>query len=193
MYWQCQRVSQMTQQQLDNTLSQLSPSRKEHILRFRREEDRARSLTGEWLLRELLNQHWQLTQPQILREESGRPVLEGGQLYITIAHSEDMVVCAADEAPVGIDVEQLKPFRWALANKICTPQEMEYLLMGQTPSEDLCQDEETMCRFYEIWTGKEGWFKMLGTGLQDLKSVSVTELNRQVYRQDEYLIQIVTR
>ena len=191
MYWQFQEVSRLTREQLAQAYDRMAPSRRDHIQRFRREEDRDRSLAGEWLLRQLLQTHWNLSSPQILRQENGRPILEDGALFISIAHSDDLVVCAADERPVGIDVEKCKPFRWALAERICTPEEWEYLCRGVCPEGALCTEEAVISRFYEIWTGKEAWFKMLGTGLQDLRSVNVLPLKRQVFRQGDYLIQIV--
>lgn len=191
MYWKAQKVSQMSSEQLNKTYAQLSSSRKAHIGQFRREADRARSLTGEWLLRQLLQQYWDISAPVILRQENGKPVLEGCSLSVSIAHSDDLVVCAADEKPIGIDTERCKPFRWALAERICTPEEWQYLSQGQRPAEEICAEESAISRFYEIWTGKEAWFKMLGTGLQDLRSVNVLTLNRQIFRQEDYLIQIV--
>ena len=191
MNWKTKKVSQMNSELLSKTLAQLSPSRKAHIAQFRREADRARSLTGEWLLRQLLQQHWDVSNPVILRQENGRPVLADSTLSVSIAHSDDLVACAVAQNPIGIDVERCKPFRWALAERICTPEEWQYLSRGQCPAEEICTDEGMIGRFYEIWTGKEAWFKMLGTGLQDLRSINVLSLNRRIFRQEEYLIQIV--
>ncbi len=193
MQWQFQWLSQMTEDRLQWAAKQLSPSREEHIQRFRRQEDRARSLTGEWLLRQLLKEHWGEESPAILRQDNGRPVLQNSCLHISIAHSDDLVVCAADEQPVGIDVEHMKPFRWALAERVCTHRELCYVLQQLRPDGQLCQDSGGIQRFYEIWTGKEAWFKMLGTGLGDLQSVDVLTLNRQCFRQEDYLIQIVQK
>lgn len=193
MHWQFQWVSQMTQARLQWTYEQMSPSRKEHILRFRRREDQVRSLTGEWLLRQLLKAHWDMTSPVILRQENGKPFLQDSCLHISITHSGDLVACAADEQPVGIDVERMQPFRWALADKVCTPRELCYVL-GKLPREgEICEDWGAIRRFYEIWTGKEAWFKMLGTGLGDLKSVNVLTLNRQCFPEGDYQIQIVQK
>ena len=190
MVWQSQWVSQMTDARLEKTYAMLSPSRKEHIDRFRKPADRARSLTGEWLLRQMLAQHYRMLNPVILRQDNGQPVLENSPLHISIAHSEDLVVCAVSETPVGIDTEKMVPFRWALAEKICTSVEKAYLGTASR-GEDLCQDPDTIRRFFEIWTGKEAWFKMQGTGLQNLQSVNVPDLQGQLFCREDYLIQII--
>lgn len=188
MVWQSQWVSEMTDAQLNETYTLLSLSRKAHIDRFRKTEDSVRSLTGEWLLRQLLKHHYGMEKPVIIRQDSGQPALENSPLHISIAHSDDLVVCAVAETPVGIDVENMRPFRWALAEKVCTPREKAYL--GNSGGL-LCQDPDTNRRFYEIWTGKEAWFKMLGTGLQNLQSVEVLDLQGQIFQMENYLIQIV--
>ena len=46
-------------------------------------------------------------------------------------------------------------------------------------------------RFYEVWTAKEAYFKKMGTGITDLKSVDVTSLEKKVIIEDDYLITII--
>ena len=103
------------------------------------------------------------------------------------------MACAADEQPVGIDAELMRPFRWALADRVCTPQELCYVLQKLPREGETCEDRDAIRRFYEIWTGKEAWFKMLGTGLGDFKAVNVPTLNRQCFREGDYQIQIVQK
>ena len=192
MHWQYQYVSQMTAAQLQWAYDRLSPSRRAHVDSLLREESRAGSLTGEWLLRQLLRQHWGMEDPVILRGSSGCPVLQDAALYLSITHSADLVACAVSDSPIGIDAERLKPFRWAMMEKICTPEERRYLLQQLQPEGEICTDPDAVCRFFELWTGKEAWFKLQGTGIRDLRSVNVPDLNRQLHRRDDYLIQIVS-
>ena len=191
MIWEAKRVSDMTPQALAWAYSRLSPDRKRHIDSLKREEDRNRSLTGEWLLRQLLCRHWGMEEPVILRTDKGAPVLDNGALHLSITHSEDLVACAVSEDFVGLDTERCKPFRFALLEKVCTEQERQYVLSGSRAEGAVCEDPEIIERFFEIWTGKEAWFKLRGTGILDLKSVNVLQLNRQLHKIDDYLIQIV--
>ena len=144
----------------------------------------------QWLLRQLLKAHWDMDAPVILRNEKGAPVLENAPLRLSITHSEDLVACAVSEGPVGLDAERLKPFRWGLIEKVCTEQERQYVLSGSSPAGERCEDETIISRFFEVWTGNEAWFKMQGTGITDLKSVNVLQLNRQLHSMEDYMIQI---
>ena len=191
MIWNTKRVSDMAPQDLALTYSRLQPAVKHHVDSLRKEEDRNRSLTGQWLLEQLLKSHWEMENPEISRNEKGAPVLKNAPLHVSITHSGDLVACAVSENPVGLDTERLKPFRWALLSKVCTEPERQYVLAGCVPEGQLCQDTGVIRRFFEIWTGKEAWFKLQGTGILNLKSVNVLQLSRQVHQLEDYLIQIV--
>lgn len=193
MKWLYARIPDFTEADREAAYRQLSSSRKAHIDRFRLEQDRARSLTSELLVKKLLCTEFGLKDPVIARQPNGCPIVQGFDLHISIAHCDEMVVCAADTAPVGIDIERIRPIRFRAARHVCTQEELNYLFCGaQAPKDvELCTDEGTLLRFFEIWTAKEAYFKKEGTGITDLKSVNVLPLPRRVFRAGDYLIQII--
>ena len=79
---------------------------------------------------------------------------------------------------LGIDIERIKPVKKGMAERVCTPEELQYV-----------QGDEN--RFFEIWTAKEAWFKMKGTGITDFQAVNTLSLSRKMFRQGNYLIHIV--
>ncbi len=158
----------------------LSPTRREYIDSLKKEHTRRQSLAGEFLVKKLLRESFKLKNPVISRNEIGQPYVEGSDVYISISHSGNLVAAAADRKPIGIDAEQIKPRNLRLIERVCTPEEKEYILSG-----------DKLKRFYEIWTGKEAYFKKQGTGITDLKSVNIPELNRFIFTLDNYIIQIV--
>lgn len=190
MNWLYRRLEDFSPAQYDQIYTQLSPERQARIDRYRRREDQLRSLAGELLIRELVTQMG-VAHPVVEQLPSGQPVLAGGQLHISIAHSGQMVVCAAGEEPIGIDVEQLRPFRAGLLRHVCTEAELAYIADGQPLPEDMITDPGAIDRFFEIWTGKEAWFKRAGTGITDMKSVNILPLERQMFRIDGYMIQLM--
>lgn len=178
MDWAACKVTDFSAFEYDAAYGKLSSDRKAHIDRFQKPEDRTRSLAGELLVQKLLQKH--SVEAKLHRDEKGRPYLEGSDLFVSIAHCEALVVCAIDEKPIGIDVEKIRPIDVeAAARHVCTPEEQAYL------------QGDPLTRFYEIWTGKEAWFKKQGTGIQNLRSVNILPLERQLFRQEDYLIQIV--
>lgn len=82
---------------------------------YRREEDRERFLTGCALAKTALARYTG-QRPADVRfdrtcgqcgEPHGKPVIEGGGVEHSVAHSGDLVAVAVAQAPVGVDVEQL--------------------------------------------------------------------------------------
>lgn len=178
MYWLSCKVTDFSEADYCRAYEQLSPDRKAHIDRFQKPADRTRSLAGQLLVGKLLSQLGLCA--TLRRDEKGRPYLQGCDYFVSIAHCEDLVVCALAKEPVGIDVEKIRPIDVEKACRhVCTPEELAYL------------QDEPLTRFYEIWTGKEAWFKKQGTGIQNLKSVNILPLKRQLYRLEDYIVQII--
>lgn len=195
MDWTCCELGRFSVSDLENAYSRLSPSRKAHIDRFRRVEDKNRSLAGELLVQQLLREHYGITDAQLHRSDSGQPYLTGCRLYVSISHCEEMVACAVSEAPVGIDIERIRPIDRKLCGKVCVPEEMHYVLGEGNMLARLrlgeIRDPEILQRFFEVWTAKEAWFKKCGTGITDLKSVNVLPKPRQLQKIGEYILQVM--
>lgn len=191
MHWLYRKIQTFSPEQLQKVYSQLSPDRKAYIDRLHRQEDRDRSVAAEALVYQLLEQLG-VTGAQLHRRENGQPYLTGCHLHVSISHSAQVVACAVSDKPVGIDIEQIRPIKPRLCRHVCTPEEMEYVWQGQIPTDDtLCQDAAVLTRFFEIWTGKEAYFKKLGTGITDLKSVNILPLPRQQQTLEDYIVQIM--
>lgn len=191
MVWLCCKVADCPEAELEQIYRELSPSRKEHIDRLRRPEDKNRSLAGQWLAGKLLKDQFGIS-ATLCRSPNGQPYFEDCELQVSIAHSEEMIACAINEEKVGIDVEKIRPIDLKICRHTCVEAEKDYLLSGSVQPEGvLCEDPEILSRFFEIWTAKEAYFKKQGTGITDLKSVNILTLQRQVYTKDGYMIQII--
>lgn len=192
MHWAVRALSSFSQQRLEKIYGNLTPSRKEHIDRLQRQEDRLRSLAAEALTLQLLQEHYGITTAQLHRKESGQPYLTGCRLYVSLSHSGDMVACAVSSAPVGIDIEHIRPVKPNLIHRVCVTEEADYVLAGSIlPEGQPCDDPTVLRRFFEIWTGKEAYFKKCGTGITDLQAVNILALPRQTHMAEDYLIQII--
>ena len=191
MQWLSGNINTFSQEALQQAFRQLSSSRREYILRLKRQEDRDRSLAAELLVQKLLAEAG-ITGATLHRRENGQPYLTGCDLHVSISHSHDMVACAIDHEAVGIDIEQIHPIKPRLCHHVCTPEEMAYVWQGApAPDGDLCREPAVLQRFFEVWTGKEAYFKKLGTGITDLKSVNILPLPRQVHLLSGYVLQIL--
>lgn len=84
--------------------------------------------------------------------EHGKPYIENDNYHFSISHSDNLIAFVWHTSPVGIDVQKMKT-SVSPAVRFFTKNEQNYI--SNDPS-----------RFFEIWTKKEAYVKMLGTGLR---------------------------
>ena len=92
--------------------------------------------------------------------EYGQPSLDGGP-YFSISHSKHAIAVAISNNPIGIDVEAVRNVQASLVEKTMNAEERS-----------LIADSENMnLAFTRLWTKKEAYLKMKGTGIiADLKT-----------------------
>lgn len=132
---------------------QMPPRRARQYHSLLRAEDKARCLAGWLLLRRFLGKG-----ARSLRfGRYGKPFLPGGP-YFSLAHSGRYAVLAVAPVPAGIDIERHNADMdcIALASMALHAREKHYLAAGGH-----CHT------FFDIWTLKESYLKMRGTGLMD--------------------------
>ena len=116
--------------------------------------------TGEayGLLAELLAAEYGLPGlPELERQAGGKPFFpHRPDLHFNLSHSGDLALCGVGAAPLGVDLEMVRPRRAGLARYICSPEEYAWY-------EELGGDWESL---YTIWTLKEARVKCTGEGLR---------------------------
>lgn len=168
----------------------LSPSRRERVNRIQNTDDKKRSLAGEILAKKLLLEEYVIDNPQITIDTKGKPQAEGAP-HFSIAHCQDIAVCAADDSEIGLDIEKIRAVKHSLIKRVCVDEELEYVLGSYTTDDNLCEDLEILAKFFEIWTAKEAHFKKIGTGITNFKSVNTRAIKKQFFTLNDYLICIV--
>ncbi|OJJ19607.1 hypothetical protein BKI52_22640 [marine bacterium AO1-C] len=153
---------------LNNLLQQLPTKLHADILRYKFEKDQYARAIGKYLLLKQLEEFGY--QAEILKRlEKGtyeKPILAGIPISFNIAHSGDLVVCAASsECKLGIDAEQIKKTDIAIFQDQFTRLEWQAI-----------QVDDSLQAFYHYWTRKESVIKADGRGLQiPLQSFDTTQ------------------
>ena len=144
---------------LNVALSLLPSFRREQALRFRRESDRRQSVAAWLLLREACREELGLDEvPTVAWTEKGKPYFPGMPgVHFNLSHCPEAAVCAMDSAPVGIDVEAVRPLDREVMEQVMSPREQAEILADSAP--------ETA--FLLLWTRKESLLKLTGEGLCD--------------------------
>ena len=180
----------VSETQLALWFSQMDAEKQGRVERLRRAEDRARSVCADHLARLLLTQVSGETSFRFNTGENGKPTVLNCPWQFNLSHSGYFAACAVSEAPVGIDIEQLRPIRPALMRRVCTEQELRYV--GKDSG-----------RFLQLWTAKEAYLKFTGEGIAyDLRSVEVADetglfpkvFGRSLHMEqtEEYVLSIIT-
>lgn len=113
-------------------------------------------------------------------EENGKPRLADCELFFNLSHSGAYAACALSDAPVGVDIQVIGPYREKLAERFYAPEERLYI--GESENRDAA--------FTEIWCRKESFIKTTGLGLRTrLDSFSVPPgSDRIAYGGEEFFL-----
>lgn len=145
-----------------NLLDQLSPDELERAQRFVFEHLRRRFTAAHALLRRTLALY-AACDPLALRftaSDFGKPQLtDHSGLHFNLSHSAAMAAIAVGRAPVGIDIEEVRPMpdMLSLAESFFAATEVHALRQALTAG-----DHEA---FFRCWTRKEAVIKAHGHGL----------------------------
>ena len=85
-------------------------------------------------------------------------MLNQPRIHFNRSDSGAFVVCAVDQQPIGVDIEQILPVDMAMADIVFTDLEKDHLYAAVT-------EQHRLARFYTLWTLKESYLKALGKGL----------------------------
>ena len=129
----------------------LTQARRERMTRFLRREDQARCLAAGLLLRRGLGKE---NAQKVTLTPFGKPYLREGPSF-NLSHSGNKVVLLVGERDAGVDVEQIAPYHPAVARKVFTAREQDWL-----------KNQRETSAFYRLWTGKESVMKALGLGFR---------------------------
>ncbi len=149
--------------------SLMSEEKKRRVDRFRYENDKKRTVVGEMLVRRAISEWCDVPEESIVFETTahGKPYAKDLNVEFNISHSADMVVCAVDATPVGVDIEKIRPVDLNTVKRIFNEEETRYIF-GRAPDvEDYNHylNDAVLQRFFELWTKKEAYGKFVGMGL----------------------------
>ena len=109
------------------------------------------SAWGVSLLAYAVRAVWGIDLPETAELPGGKPYFPAcPQLHFSVSHTRTAALVAVSAAPVGADVEQVRPLHPAMARRLAQAD---------------CGDLQP----FELWTLRESWFKLTGTG--DLRTI----------------------
>lgn len=169
-------------------ISLMGEKRRKYINSLKHQKAKLLSVAAEWLIKnevsKFLNKN--IEDITIFKDQKGKPYLKDIPLHISISHSGDYAAAAFDFTPIGIDIELIRQIDTRLKNRICTQNDLIFMNTSQNPKEE-------NLNLLKIWTAKEAYFKMIGTGITDFKSISYEDINLTHTFKDSLIITTVTK
>jgi 4'-phosphopantetheinyl transferase len=155
-------------------LTKVSDEKRERVKKFARPDDAKRVLLADILVRSVIASELKVNSKAIEfnANKYGKPLLKRDcGLHFNISHSEDWIVCAVDNEPIGIDIEKLRPVELEIAEQFFAEEEYK-ILISKNP-------EDQQHFFFDLWTLKESYIKAVGRGLSmPLNSFTVSFLEK---------------
>lgn len=162
----------ITEQFLRKCIEVLPQERKTKAMRYRFPIDRKMSVISYLLLLYALRENYGITNPQIAYGTNGKPYLiDRPDIHFNISHCPKGCICAVSDRGIGVDIQDIRPFSWDIARRVCCENELRLL-----------QDNKDKSRmFTRIWTMKESYGKMTGEGILHVNSIDITLLESRIY------------
>src|SRR5699024_9990539 len=141
-------------------LSFTSFEKREKIKKIKHMQSQYQTLIGDIVIRLIiLKNKLRQTNEEIEIEHNrfGKPGLKNEKSFMyNISHSSEWVVCAISSYKVGIHIEYKKPIELKYFEKVFSPEEL-----NDIRSKNTSKQQEY---FYDLWTLKESYIKMIGEG-----------------------------
>ena len=148
-------MTQCSEQEVARLLPLVSAQRREQALRFTHLFGQYCCLKSYEMLLQLLASTYTLhSTPTFLYNEYGAPSIKNGP-YFSISHCKSGIAVAVSKQPIGIDIETVRPLKVDLVKKTMNPLEQEVIFFDTQPD----------WAFTRLWTRKEAFLKMKGTGI----------------------------
>ena len=194
MKWYKYDIRDLTDEEYAYWYSLMNADKRKRVDRFRLIDDKKRTVAGEMLARKAIAE-WCGIEPESITfaiGEHGKPYVVDLDVEFNISHSGDMVVCAVDDNPVGIDIEKIRPIDLSIAKRVCTDEELLYIFEHEPTNADFVytEDEEILTWFFEVWTKKEAIGKFSETGI--FNSIKDNKCCIQYFILEKYIITICT-
>ena len=188
-------INELSNEDFERYRMHMSAERRDRLDKLRFDEDKKRSLGGYMLAVRTLSEISGLAESDIVISEdgNGKPFCEHSDLHFSISHSGDFAVCAVGDRPVGVDIEKIRKVNMQSARRFASEKELIYIF-GHLPEKADFESNfpDTLERFFEVWTKKEAYGKMIGTGIcYDMKNADISDA--VCFSEDGYIIAVCER
>lgn len=151
---------------LQKCMKVLPPERKSRVHRYKFLIDRKMCIISYLLLLYALRKNYHIKDPRFGYSKNGKPYLmEYPDIHFNLSHCSKGCICAVSNRSIGVDIQDIRPFSWEIAKIVCCDNELKLL--------EISDDKNKM--FTQMWAMKESNVKMIGHGIDKIKSFDTTK------------------
>ena len=152
----------------DFALERISDERKQKANKLNFRKDKNLSVGSQLLLIYTLKKAGYDYSSLIFKtEKNGKPYVEGENVFFSVSHSGNMVLCGVSDSPIGVDIQKIDNFNHDIIARFFGKNEQRAIL-------SMKDNDAKKNMFYKIWTLKESYSKMTGEGLGGFRKFEVT-------------------
>lgn len=156
-------ISNVSDDEYRKWYSFMGAEKQNRVNRFRFIDDIKKTIAGDMLARTMIAHCCNVNYQDIVfyKNKYGKPFVKELPIEFNISHSNDLVICAINDTSIGVDIEKIRLVDLNIIEKVCCKDELKYVLY-----------DNSYKHFFKIWTFKEAYFKFIGTGITDFKSIN---------------------
>lgn len=154
-------ITTISDDQVQLWKSIISEDRQKKTEKYQFWEDTKRGILAEILILYAIRKSFNVGVSDIKFDKLryGKPIIKNHEKWhFNLSHSGNWVVCAVNDRPVGIDVEEMNIKHTSIADHFFTTHENERIKAFSC-------EQDRVKEFFKLWTLKESYLKRNGQGL----------------------------
>lgn len=161
MYIQYDNINNYTLKEYQIFYNSLTKNDKLRIDKIVNKNKQKQFILSRIILKNILKDKYNINYQDVIIKYNkyDKPTIDN--IYFNISHSHDYVIVATSNKEIGIDIEKIRKVNLNIAKRFCTDNEYAYIL----------NSNNKYYHFWQIYTLKEAYFKMIGQDLANIKNI----------------------
>ena len=156
-------INNYNDKELIDFYNNIYPQKKKRLNKYQNIIKLKQSIVGEILLSKLLKKIYNIDYKdiKITINNDGKPFIDNHNIYFSISHSNEYVICVISSKQIGVDIEKMKDINNNVKKYFMSDNELKKFI-----------DKN----LFEIYTLKEAYIKMKGTSFLEMKENEIENI-----------------
>jgi len=161
-------------------LPRLPTFRQEQCAKYKRVSDKQNCIIAYLLLEQGLRAQYGITTPvSFIYNKHGKPYLrEHPNIFFNVSHCKHGVICGLGDVEIGVDIQDIRPFKWNVARRVCSKSELLELEEAEDPSRLFCM----------MWAKREAYAKARGVSVASVLQLELEDATISTWEYENYCI-----